>query len=262
MAVCPTERSTRSSEAGPKRTIAGFLSALLILALWQLLASLVGKSIVFPSPADVFSVSLDLYGRPEFISAVMSTFGRVIFAFGLCVAVGSVTGFAAGVSPLFGVAISPALTLIRATPVLAIILLALLWFPAGFVPVFSAFLMAYPVMHTSVAGGVMASDPKLLEMARLFRVPGWELFIRLRFPAAAPHILSGAKNALGLCWKVVVAGEVLSQPARAIGTGMQESRVYLETSSVFAWAAASVILCGFSEWLLGLAARKAGSHAL
>jgi NitT/TauT family transport system permease protein len=234
----------------------------MLIVLWQLLSMAIGKSIVFPKPAEVVSASLALYLRPEFLAALLSTFGRVLLSFALCVAAGSLSGFAAGLSPFVAASLSPVLTLIRATPVLAIILLALLWFPAGFVPVFSAFLMAYPVMHTSVAVGVGASDQKLIEMARLFCVPPGKLFFRLRLPSAAPHVLSGAKNALGLCWKVVVAGEVLSQPALAIGTGMQESRVYLETSGVFAWAAASIILCGLSEWFLGLAARKAGSHAL
>ncbi len=256
------EHSTPISDSRWKKTAVRIVSALLIVALWQCLAMLVGKSIVFPMPSDVLSASLSLYLRPEFFAAVLSTFLRVLFSFALCVLAGGITGFAAGFSPLLGAALSPALTLIRATPVLAVILLALLWFPASFVPVFSAFLMAYPVMHTSVAGGVAASDQRLIEMAKLFRVPSRELFFRLRLPSAAPHILSGAKNALGLCWKVVVAGEVLSQPALAIGTGMQASRVYLETSGVFAWAAASVILCGLSEWILGFAARKSGSHAL
>ena len=43
---------------------------------------------------------------------------------------------------------------------------------------------------------------------------------------------------------------------------MQDSRVLLETPSVLAWAAASVLLCGLTEWLFGLAANKAATHVL
>jgi NitT/TauT family transport system permease protein len=68
--------------------------------------------------------------------------------------------------------------------------------------------------------------------------------------------VAGAKNALGLSWKVVVAGEVLSQPARALGTGMQNARIMLETAEVFAWAAAGVLLCALSDALFDRLARK------
>jgi NitT/TauT family transport system permease protein len=122
--------------------------------------------------------------------------------------------------------------------------------------------MAFPIMATSAAEGARAADGRLLEMARLFRVPRRELFLKLRLPSATPHLLAGAKSALGLTWKVVVAGEILSQPRRAIGTGMQDSRLMLESASVFAWAFAAIILCGLTEWAFSFAARRALRHGL
>jgi NitT/TauT family transport system permease protein len=121
--------------------------------------------------------------------------------------------------------------------------------------------MAFPIMVTSAEAGARAVDPRLLEMATLFRVPSRELFIRLRLPSASPHLVTGARSALGLCWKVVVAGEILSQPARAIGRGMQDSRLMLETPAVFAWAIAAVALCGLTELAFSFAARRLG-HGL
>jgi NitT/TauT family transport system permease protein len=221
-----------------------------------------GKEIILPSPARVLGAALALYPTPRFLSDLWFTFLRGLAAFGLSAALGIAAGLASGLRPLFGAALAPILTVIRATPVLALVLIALLWFPAGFVPIFTAFLMAFPIMATSAAEGAIAADPRLLEMAALFRVPRRELFLRLRLPSAAPHLISGAKSALGISWKVVVAGEILSQPARALGTGMQESRLLLESASVFAWALAAVALCGLSEWALGLAAKRASRYGL
>jgi NitT/TauT family transport system permease protein len=59
------------------------------------------------------------------------------------------------------------------------------------------------------------------------------------------------KNSLGICWKVVVAGEILVQPLNSVGTKMQEERLSLETSGVFAWAIITILLCGASEFVLG-----------
>lgn len=244
------------------RAIAGAAGLAVLLAAWEIASLSLGKEIILPSPARVIAAAFALYPTDRFLGDLWATFLRGLAAFGLSTFLGILAGLASGLRPIFGAALAPALTVIRSTPVLALVLIALLWFPAGFVPVFTAFLMAFPIMTTSAAEGALAADKRLLEMASLFRVPRREVFFRLRIPSAAPHLLSGAKNALGLSWKVVVAGEILSQPPRALGTGMQESRLLLESASVFAWAIAAVALCGATEWALGLAARKASIHVL
>jgi NitT/TauT family transport system permease protein len=242
--------------------LAGAAGIAFILVAWEAAALAMGKEIILPSPARVFGAAMALFPTPRFLSALWATFLRGLAAFGFSAVIGVAAGLASGLRPLFRAALTPILTVIRATPVLALVLIVLLWFPAGFVPIFCAFLMAFPIMATSAAEGAVAVDPRLLEMASLFRVPRREVFLKLRLPSAAPHLISGAKNALGISWKVVVAGEILSQPARAIGTGMQSSRIMLESASVFAWALAAVALCGLTEWAFGLAARRASRHGL
>jgi NitT/TauT family transport system permease protein len=253
--------STRASSRR-SRAIAGAAGLALLLLVWEGAALAMGREIILPSPARVLTAAIQLYPTSRFLTDLWTTFLRGLAAFGLSALLGIAAGLLSGLRPLFGAALSPILTVIRATPVLALVLIALLWFPAGFVPIFTAFLMAFPVMATSAAQGALAADPLLLEMSRLFRVPRREVFFQLRLPSAAPHLLTGAKNALGLSWKVVVAGEILSQPERALGTGMQSSRLLLESASVFAWALAAVALCGFTEWFFSFAVRRATRHGL
>ncbi len=188
--------------------------------------------------------------------AVLGSFKRVVLAFLLSLGIGALSGILAALSARFKAFMAPFLTITRATPVLALILIAMFWLPSSGVPVFTAFLMAYPLMHTSVCMGMESVDPELLQMAAVFKVPRKNVLFKLKLPSAAPHFLSGATNALGLSWKVVVAGEVLSQPLRALGTGMQDARLSLDSASVLAWAAATVFFCGVSEFLLGMAARS------
>ncbi len=260
----PQESRPKANRAMGKssRFLIGAASLVILVLAWKVLADAVGKDIIFPRPERVFGEAFALYPTSTFLQALATTFLRGLAAFGLSALVGGATGIAAGLSVIFEAALAPILTIIRATPVLALILVTLLWFPDGVVPIFAAFLMTFPVMVTSGAAGARAADPALLEMARVFEVPPRETFKKLRLPAAAPHLLAGARSALGLSWKVVVAGEVLSLPERALGTGMQAARLNLETPEVLAWAAASVLLCGLTEWFFGFMTRKAIHHGL
>lgn len=223
--------------------------------LWLLLSNLAGSDLILPGPVPVVMRLLDLLDDPAFWSAVLGSFERVLIAFFFATIAGSFTGALAGLFPLFEAFMTPVLTIIRATPVLALILVAMFWLPSTGVPVFSAFLMSFPISHTAARAGIRAVDGELLEMAGIFKVPPHRQWLQLRLPQAASHMLAGATSVLGLSWKVVVAGEVLSQPRYALGTGLQDARLSLETATVLAWAAATVFLCGASEYALGCLAR-------
>jgi NitT/TauT family transport system permease protein len=257
----PKAGSSFSTTKGGRFFI-GAAALILLILLWEAAAKAVGADIILPKPGSVLGEALTLYPTSRFFAALIATFFRGLSAFGISLLLGGVAGLACGLFPAFDAALAPLLTIIRATPVLALILVALLWFPSGAVPIFAAVLMSFPIMVTSAAAGARAADGRLVEMARLFRVPRREELLRLRLPAAAPFLISGARSALGLSWKVVVAGEVLAQPIRALGSGMQDARVMLETPRVFAWAAASIFLCGVTEWIFGLATKAALKHGL
>ena len=250
-----------SARASKTRTSAGFradslLSAALLITLWKLGALGMGKDIILPAPERVVAVFTGLLGTPRFIEAIGSTAMRSLAAFFIAMLAGSAAGFSSGISRRFRAMLSPPMTVLRATPVLAIILLAMIWFPAGMVPVFSAIVMSFPVVSEHVAAGVRSVDHRLVDMARSFGASPLDIARSIRIPSAMPHVLAAARSALGLSWKVVIAGEVLSQPARAIGTGMQEARLVLETAEVFAWALAGILLCAVGDTLFDIVTKR------
>ncbi|MDX9897927.1 MAG: ABC transporter permease subunit [Spirochaetia bacterium] len=246
------ETGTRPSHARAD----GFLAVAVILAVWKLAAVGIGTDIILPPPERVLTTLFEVIASDKFASSLGATILRGLAAFGISMLLGVAAGFAAGVSPRFESFMGPGLTIIRATPVLAVILIALIWFPSGVVPVFSAVIMAFPVVAADVSAGVRSADHRLLEMASAFSVSPRDASLYIRLPSAMPHVVSAAKNAVGLSWKVVVAGEVLSQPANALGTGMQNARIMLETAEVFAWASVGVVLCALSDMAFDLLARR------
>ncbi|TXT47573.1 MAG: NitT/TauT family transport system permease protein [Spirochaetes bacterium] len=240
-----------------KDTVYSAAGIIALLTAWEIASQSIGSSLILPGPFEVGGSLLRFGGEAKFWLAVLGTFRRVLTAFALTMVLGSTAGVAAALSRGIDRFIAPLLASIRATPVLALILLAMFWLPSDSVPIFSSFLMAFPVVFTSVKAGIAAVDKELLEMALVFKVPKLRQLSMLRIPSASMHFLSAMKNALGLCWKVVVAGEVLAQPLRALGTGMQDSRLALETSEVFSWAIVTIVLCGISEFSLGLLYNRA-----
>jgi NitT/TauT family transport system permease protein len=112
--------------------------------------------------------------------------------------------------------------------------------------------MVFPVMAANTKTGIGAVDPRLAELLRVYRLSRAETLRRLYIPALVPFILGGLRSSLSLCWKVVVAAEVLVQPIRSLGTGMQQAKAQLETPELFAWTVATVFAAALSQSLLSL----------
>jgi NitT/TauT family transport system permease protein len=218
------------------------LATLAFLALWEITALRVASPLILPTPLSVGLEFIKLCGRPDFLLALASSAARALAAFGLSFVLGAVFGIGSALCPIFGSALKPFLGLIKSTPVLAIIVLLLIWFPQGVVPIISALLMAVPVVSAAFEGGMASINPEYLELARVFQISGSRKFGKIILPSLLPFAVTGASSALAIVWKVVIAGEVLSQPRRALGTGLVQAKVYLETSQALAWALAAVIL--------------------
>ena len=133
---------------------------------------------------------------------------------------------------------------------MALILLALIWFPAETVTLFVNFLVVFPLITQNVTEGISQVDPELKEMARLYQVPFPTVLQRMYLPAILPYLATGAAAGLGLTWKVMIAAEVLAYPRFGIGARMDTARTFLETAEVFAWTVVVIAISLFFDRIL------------
>ncbi|MFQ3619572.1 MAG: ABC transporter permease subunit [Spirochaetales bacterium] len=203
--------------------------------------------ILLPAPEATLRETYVLMASAEFYNALGATLIRGLVGFFLSLGCGLGAGIVAGKYKEVREFLRPYLTCIQSTPVLAIILLALIWFPTEIVPIFVAFLMGFPIITSTVTEGIQSIDRRLLEMSKVYKIDRCRQALYVVFPSILPYLIGGASSALGLSWRVVVASEVLSQPLWGIGTGLQEAKIRLETARVFAWTLAALALSYFTE---------------
>lgn len=249
-----------------KGFLTGTVSATVLVAAWQIAALATASPFILPSPAAVFADSFSLAGDPAFARMLGATCWRGILAFLVSLAVSSILGLGSGIHPSFSAVIRPWMTLIKATPVVSFILIALLWFGSSLVPVFVSVLMTVPVMTEAIAQGVRSSEEKLLDMARVYHFRRRDILLHIQLPSALPYFLGGAGASLGLTWKVVVAGEILGSPRFGLGAAMQTAKVHLETARVFSLTLTAILLSVLTELLFGLllslALRRGGQEGI
>lgn len=232
---------------------------------WALAAAAVGQELLLPSPVQAARELISLARTPDFWltigRSVLRVLTGILSAVGLGVGIAFLTHKSAVMNALF----SPVMTLVKSTPVASFIILALVWLGRSVVPVFISALMVLPVVWANVSAGLNGIDPRLLELARVYRLPRGRVLRRITWPSVLPHLRAALRSALGLGWKAGIAAEVLTVPPYSIGKRIYEAKLYLETTELFAWTAAVILVSLLIENLLlrltDSFGRKDGAHA-
>ncbi len=131
--------------------------------------------------------------------------------------------------------LTPAVAALKAVPVVSFIILALVWLEGEELSFFIAALMVFSPVYLNLLAGITATDKKLLEMARVFRVPLRQRLWGIYLPQVLPYFRSAVSLALGLCWKAGAAAEVIGLPAGTIGERLYTAKIYFQTADLFAW---------------------------
>lgn len=225
-----------------KRQVISIASVLFMLFVWKILAWHFNSDFILPHPEDTLITTVKLFTDGQFLLVVGSTVIRGLLGFFISLVFGIGIGVLAGISPNFNAFLKPILVTIRSTPVIAIILLALIWLTSNSVPIFIAILTMFPFICTNVIDGIRSVDSQIVEMATFYKIPRHRIIREVHIPAIMPFIISGASSAMGIGWRAIIIGEVLSQPRFGIGTVMQSAQTFLNVDAVIAWTIIAVLI--------------------
>lgn len=236
--------------------ITTILSIFTLIITWKIISLIVNQQMILPSPEATFKSLIFLLKSKTFFKAVITTIGRGLLGFFLSCTLGAVVGILTGISSVIEKMLEPLLIIIKSTPVMSIIILALIWFETDYVPVFVSFLVAFPIICVNVSEGMKSVDGKIIQMAQIYGVKKWRILFEIYIPSITSFFVAGVSTAMGIGWKAVIAAEVLSQPKYAIGTSLYTSKIYIETESVFAWTVVAILLSFVFERVIRILEKK------
>ncbi len=224
-------------------------SIICILIVWQIASHLLGSDILLPSVFSVLKTFVSLFSNKTFTMDVSFTIYRAFKSFVIIVISSSILGVLGGKYKAIGLWMNPILTVLKSTPVMSVILLAFIWFQTGTVPVFSAFLMAFPIMYMQMETGYKSLEDEMIQMCNLYGFTKQDQVIHYIIPSLTKSFIIGSKQTLSMIWKVVIAAEVLTVPKYGVGSKMQLSQMQLETGSVLAWTLVAIMLTALGDLL-------------
>lgn len=219
-----------------------FLSIALFLVIWQGVAHYIDNPLLFPDVISILYSLKSIICRAEFIFIILKTLLRllqgVIFSSLIAIFLATLSYNFAFIEIIF----KPFSLFLRAVPTIAIIILVLIWASVEKVPVVVGFLILFPILYENILGSLKQTDKNLLKMAKVFKVNRWRVIYEIYIPSVYSELSLTLPAYFGLAFKVIIAGEVLTQENLSIGGEIFINKIYLESANIFSWIIIVIIL--------------------
>lgn len=208
------------------------LGALVLLG-WEILVRARHvEPLVLPSPHAVWHVLVS--DRAELASAAAVTLGEVAAGLALGAGAGFVLAVLTAHSRLAQRGLYPALIATQAIPPVVLAPPLVIWLGYSLWPkaIVAALIVFFPVL-VNTHQGLLGVDRDLVALVRAMGASAWQLFWRVRLPAAAPLVFAALR--LGATYSVIgaVFGEWVGSE-RGLGIYILEAQSRLQTDRVYA----------------------------
>jgi NitT/TauT family transport system permease protein len=232
----------------------GSASFLVALVAWELVARfLVHNTLFLAGPVAVAQKAVELWGTGELQKNIGTSLTEFAVGFALSAVVGIGGGIVLANSRKTRQYIDPWVSMMYATPLIALGPLFILWMGVGLTAkVAIIFLTAvFPILINTVSG-LTGTDPQIIEVARSFGAAPMQVYQKVRFPAALPFIIAGLRLGVARALVGIVVAEFFGARS-GIGFMILSSAQTFDTASVFLGviilAVAGVVTVEFLKWL-------------
>ncbi len=236
--------------------VSPLIALIILLAIWQLLASIPGLT-TLPTPVRVVQetwmplIAYPFYDRggtdKGLFWQVMASLQRVAIGYSIAAVVGIGLGILVGMNQRVSKSLDPIFQILRTVPPLAWVPIALAALqqnqPAA---LFVIFITAIWPILINTAVGVRQIPSDYNNVAKVLQLPKSEYFFKILFPAALPYIFTGLRISIGLAWLAIIAAEIVMSGIVGIGFFIWNAYQNSQVSEIIL----ALVYIGLVGWLL------------
>jgi NitT/TauT family transport system permease protein len=232
------------------------LIVLIWLVIWQVLAVIVNNSILLSGPVETVKALVSLGSEPSFYISVGKTVVKILAGFLIGMFLGSVISLLSYRYVIVREFFSPFVSVVKSIPIVSFIIIALIWAGSSNVTIIVSSVISFPIFYKNLLEGLLVTDPKMLDLAKVFEMKTSKKIKYIYLPSLSPHIRSAVSLAIGMAFRGGITAEVVGQPVRSIGNGLYRAKINLATSEMLAWTLVAVLAAFLIERLISFIVKK------
>lgn len=228
-------------------------SVVLVLSAWETYGRQINPVFMSYPTAVVRAAYKVVFVESALGQAWMDSMSAFVVGYLLSVVIGVAVGFAMGRSRIIELALDPYVTMLYATPRVALVPLLILWFGIAFeLRVAIIFLSSvFPVIINTL-GGVKYMDEELVETAHAFSATNQQILRTVVIPGTLPYVFVGIRLALGQGLIGVIVAEMTASVSGLGGMIVTYGNYFLTDKlfvPILATAFTSLAMTALIKWL-------------
>ncbi|AXK84778.1 ABC transporter permease [Nocardia farcinica] len=208
------------------------LVAALVVAWWVVTEFELVEPYILPSPAETWRTTVD--NSAYLLENTWVTTYETVVGFVIAALIGEAVALVMIYSRSVERTMYPLILFAQVIPKIAIAPLFIVWLGFGTSPkILVAVLMAFFPIVISGMAGLRSVDPEILELTSTMGAGNWKTFVKVRFPASLPQLMSGLKIAATLAVTGAVVGEFVGAN-EGLGYVILQANGNIDTAMLFA----------------------------
>lgn len=227
-----------------------FLGILTILIVWMVASLLIKEDIILPSIGITLKKLFNILGTGYSYKILGATFLRLLICLASSLLISIVLASLSTRFVRFSYYIRPLITLLRTIPVVAIIIVLLVFIGNQRASIYITSLVMIPMMYEGILSGMKNINSNILDEIKIQSNINPYIIRHIFIPLVRPHIVVAIISSLGLGIKVLVMSEFIATPRLSIAKEMFNYQSALQLEGIFAWTIIIVIMIMVLELLI------------
>lgn len=216
-----------------KRNLPALIISIVLLAFWQLGASILNKPYIIPTPIEVVEKIWELRGA-LFLTHLPATLKITLIGFFISVILGVFLAVIMDWNKTIKKALYPLVVISQTIPTPAIAPLFILWFGYGLASkVVVTVLITFFAITVTVFDGLLSTKREQEELLKTMGASKIDIFIKLKIPSALPNFFSAMKMSIPIAIIGAAIGEWLGAQ-QGLGFFSRRMMTQLSGAGVFA----------------------------
>ena len=212
-----------------------FLGILTIIVVWMIASILIKEDVILPSVSVTFTKLFKILINGYTYKILGMSFLRLLISLVASLLIALILASLSTIFPRFSYYIRPIISLLRTIPVVAIIIVILVFIGNQRASIYITSLVILPIMYEGILSGMENIDNDLLDEIKIQTNITPYIIRKVFIPMIRPHLIVAVISSLGLGIKVLVMSEFIATPKLSIAKEMFNYQSALQLEGIFAW---------------------------
>lgn len=230
------------------------ISLIFLLIIYYFLSLIVNNEVLLPSIRQIgnyfYHIKLN-----EFIINVSHTLLKALSSYLISMILAFMLAFIARYKKIYTF-INPYISIFKTIPTISIILIVIVWLGNEKAIYVIPFLVIFPLLYETIFYHIKNVDVKLKAVSEVYRFNTTQKLKYLYYYPILEGLMLSFKQTFGLCLKIIVMAEVLAQGEFGIGAKIQNERINIEMSGVFAWTIILIVIILVIDFVLDTVTKR------